>query len=98
MKINEPDFTNSIFSYIDQHYKRWVDFAAWHCKKAGTIQSLFLIMQEVEREILSLKTGTIVRMMHTISGNFTELDLFALRAIKARVYNLQTFPSINLNT
>lgn len=98
MKIKEPDFTNSIFSYIDQHYKRWVDFAAWHCQKAGTIQSLFLIMQEVEREILSLKTGTIARMMHTVSGNFTELGFFALRVIKARIYNPQTFHSINLKT
>jgi hypothetical protein len=33
METKEPDFTNSIFSYIDQHYKQWVDFAVWHCKR-----------------------------------------------------------------
>lgn len=90
MKIQEPEFTNSIFSYIDQHYKQWVDFAAWHCEKAGTDQSLFLIMKEVQSEILSLKNGTIARLMHTVSGNFTELDLFVLRSIKARIYESQT--------
>lgn len=86
MKIKEPDFTNSIFLYIDQHQKRWIDFAAWHCQKAGTTQSLFRIMCEVESEILSLKTGTIARLLNTLSGNFTELDLFVLRSIKARIY------------
>lgn len=82
----EPEFTNSIFLYIDQHYKRWIDFAAWHCEKAGTTSNLFQIMQDVEKEILSLKTGTITRLMLPVSGNFTGLDLFVLRSIKARIY------------
>lgn len=86
MELKEPYFTNSIFSYIDQHYKRWVDFAAWHCQKAGTTQGLFSIMQEVQSEILSLKAGTIARLMHTVSGNFTELDLFVLKRIKTEAY------------
>lgn len=86
MESKEPNFTNSIFSYIDQHYKRWVDFAAWHCKKAGTTQSLFQIMQDVESEILSLKTQVIASLISTVRGKYTDLDLFVLKRIKTKAY------------
>ena len=86
IKITEPDFTNSIFLYIDQHYKQWVDFAAWHCKKAGTIPNLFPIMQEIESEILSLKTKVFARLISTSKGKFTDLDFFVLKRIKTKAY------------
>lgn len=86
MKTQEPKFTNSIFSYFDEHYKRWIDFAAYHCSKAGKGADLYLLMSDIQNEVLSLKTGTIACLIHTVSGNFTELDFFVLRSIKARIY------------
>lgn len=82
----EPDFTNALFSYIDQHYKRWTDFAAYHCSLAGKRTDLYQLISDTQNEVLCLKTGTIARLMHTVSGNLTELDFFVLRSIKARIY------------
>lgn len=86
MKTKEPDFTNSIFTYIDQHYKYWMDFAAYHCSRAGKSIDLFQLMSETQNEVLSLKAKRIARLMFQVSGNFTRLDLFVLRSIKARIY------------
>lgn len=86
MMITEPDFTNNIFLYIDEHYRRWMDFAAYHCSKAGKRADLYQLMSDIQNEVLSLKTVTIARLMHTASGNFTELDFFVLRLIRARIY------------
>ena len=78
--------SKACFSYIDQHYKQWVDFAVWHCKKAGKGVDLYKLMFNIQNEVLSLKTGTIARLMHTVSGDFTELDFLVLRSIKTRIY------------
>jgi hypothetical protein len=86
MKTEEPEFTNSIFSYIDQHYKRWIDFAAWHYSKADKEADLYSLMSDIQNEVLSLKSKRIARLMLDVSGNYTRLDLFVLRSIKARIY------------
>lgn len=82
----ESEFTNSIFLYIDEHYKPWINFAAFHYSKVGKRADLHQLMSDIQNEVLSLKTGTIARLMHTVSGNFTELDFFVLRSIKVRIY------------
>ena len=89
MEPKESEFTNSIFSYINQHYKRWIDFAAYHCSKAGKRTDLYQLMADIQNEVLSLETKRITRLMFSVSGNYTRLDLFVLRSIKARIYGLK---------
>jgi hypothetical protein len=86
MNITEPELSRRVFTYIDEHYKRWMDFAAYHCSRVDKRTDLYQLMSDIQNEVLSLKTGTIARLMHTASGNFTELDFFVLRSIKARIY------------
>lgn len=86
MELKEPEFTNSIYSYIDQHYRRWMDFAAYHCSRSGKVADLYRLMSDIQNEVLSLKTKRIARLMFSISGNYTRLDLFVLRSIKTRIY------------
>jgi len=89
MEPKKLEFTNSVFSYIDEHYKRWIDFAAYHCSKAGRRIDLFRLMSDIQNEVLSLKTKRIARLMFSMSGNYTRLDLFVLRSIKDRIYGLK---------
>lgn len=86
MANTKPDLTKRVFSYIEDHYKRWMDFAAYHCSRAGKGADLYQLMSDIQNEVLSLKTGTIARLIHTVSANFTELDFFVLRSIKVRIY------------
>lgn len=89
----EPELSKCVCSYIDEHYKRWIDFAAYHCSKTGKRTDLYQLMSDIQNEVLSLKTKRIARLMVSGSGNYTRLDLFVLRSIKARIHS----PEIKTN-
>lgn len=73
---------HEIENYIKRRYERWLDYAAYHCTHAGISQEAGDVLNEVLCSLLQKDEEKLTKLLHSKSGQYTELDFFVLRMIK----------------
>lgn len=76
-----------IKTYISNRYERWLDYANFHCCKAGFEDQANDILNEVMISVLENDERKINCLFNAKKGQYRELDFFILRMIKLNVYS-----------
>ncbi|MGV8136474.1 MAG: hypothetical protein AB2L20_14795 [Mangrovibacterium sp.] len=79
--------TPEINTYIEKHYRRWLDYSEYHCSIAGMTGEAIDVLDEVILALLQKDEQKVIRMMTSRKGKYTELDFYVLRMIKLNVHS-----------
>lgn len=71
-----------INNFITKRYCKWLDYAKYHCTKAGIPNKASDILNGVILSIFTKNENDVMRLIRAKSGQYCELDFYALRLIK----------------
>lgn len=74
--------SEEINKYINKRYDRWLDYAKYHCSRAGMADEAIDVLNEVLCNLLQKSSIKLTQLYNKKSGQYTELDYFVLRMIK----------------
>lgn len=71
-----------IENYVTTRYDRWLDYASYHCAKAGIPDEAIDMLNEVMLMLLVKPHQDLEKLYQARKGQYRELDFFVLRMIK----------------
>lgn len=71
-----------IEKYITKRYDRWLDYSTFHCARAGLQGEAIDVLNEVMLSILSKDENSIIKLINSKKGGYTEFDFYVLQSIK----------------
>lgn len=74
-----------INKFITKRYDRFFDYSKYHCSQAGIPDEATDVLNEVLLSVLKKDETDTLRLLHSKSGQYTELDYYILRMIKLNV-------------
>lgn len=77
--------SEAINKYIEKRYKYWMDYALYHCTRAGIQDEATDVMNEVMAMLLEKGDDFIRGLYDKKDSKYRELDYFVLRMIKLNV-------------
>ncbi len=80
--------SESITSYINNRYPRWMDYAEYHAKLAGIPDESGDILNEVLLSLMQKDPDHLVALLDKKKQGYTELDFYLLAAIKLNAHSM----------
>lgn len=74
-----------INNYINKRYDRWLDYAKYHCEKAGIPDEAGDVLNEVLCMLLDKDKAYLDNLYNSIKGEYREIDYYILRMIRLNI-------------
>lgn len=74
-----------VINHVRDGYERWHDYAVYHNQNNGEMATK--VLNEVIFDVLQDPAEHLSELLHTVAGQYTELDMLVLKAIKDRSTN-----------
>lgn len=76
---------SKINNYVARRYNQWLDYARYHCRKAGRSDEAEDVLNEVLLSVLCKEESKLSGMIDRKSGEYTEFDWFVLRSLRTNI-------------
>jgi hypothetical protein len=83
--MKSKQMNKELEKYIGMRYKRWLDYASYHCSCSGIEDEASDVLQEVLCDLMNKSPEKLSMLLNKKSGQYAELDFFVLRMIKLNV-------------
>jgi hypothetical protein len=77
--------SEAVNKYIRERYKRWLDYAAYHCSLVGMDDEACDVLNEVLCMLLNKDESYLDSLLSSRKGGYTELDFYILQMIKLNI-------------
>ena len=71
-----------VINHVRDGYERWHNFAAYHNQDNGELATK--VLNEVIFDVLQDPVERLAELLHTMAGQYTELDMLVLQKIEKR--------------